>query len=84
MEKLNRKKNETKKKERWTDLNVAWEKKKCKYHQLVSKNHQAREFRFTFLFLFQNKRLSKQFVKDHQFSTQTPKQTEKKVEPNQK
>lgn len=24
-------------------------KKKCKYHQLVSTNHQAREFRFTFL-----------------------------------
>lgn len=52
-----------------------WKKNgiQTEYHQLVSKNHQAREFRCTFL----NKRLSKQFVKDHQFSTQIPKQTKR-------
>lgn len=43
--------------------------KQTEYHQLISKNHQAREFHCTFL----NKRLSKQFVKDHQFPTQNTK-----------
>lgn len=60
-------KKEMKKKERRRNNNNT----KRNIIKSVSKNHQVREFRCTFL----NEWLSKQFVKDHQFSTQIPKQT---------